>query len=69
MSAVDGTSAGLSDSLMAQEYKKPNKEWEAYRMAETWNGVPVRYDLLPIGTRRNGEALHTKMESLVCSYS
>ena len=34
-------------------------------MAETWNGVPVRYDLLPIGTRRNGEALHTKMESLV----
>lgn len=26
MSAVDGTSAGLSDSLMAQEYKKPNKE-------------------------------------------
>ncbi|PTE92337.1 N-acetylmuramoyl-L-alanine amidase [Staphylococcus epidermidis] len=29
-------------------------------MAEKWNGVPVRYDLLPIGTRRNGEALHTK---------
>lgn len=29
-------------------------------MTEYWNGVPVRYDLLPIGTRRNGEALHTK---------
>ena len=24
-------------------------------MTEYWNGVPVRYDLLPIGTRRNGE--------------
>ena len=34
-------------------------------MAEKWNGVPVRYDLLPIGTRRSGEALHTKMENLV----
>ena len=29
-------------------------------MTEYWNGVPVRYDLLPIGTRRNGERLHTK---------
>lgn len=29
-------------------------------MAETWNGVKVRYDLLPIGTRRCGERLHTK---------
>lgn len=29
-------------------------------MTEYWNGVPVRYDLLPIGTRRNGEKLHTK---------
>lgn len=33
-------------------------------MTEYWNGVPVRYDLLPIGTRRNGEKLHTKMENL-----
>ena len=34
-------------------------------MTEYWNGVPVRYDLLPIGTRRNGEKLHTKTENLV----
>lgn len=26
MSAVDGTTAGLSDSLMAKEYKKPNRD-------------------------------------------
>lgn len=26
-------------------------------MTEYWNGVPVRYDLLPIGTRRTGDKL------------
>lgn len=26
-------------------------------MAENWNGVPVRYELLPIGTRRSGQKL------------
>lgn len=26
-------------------------------MAEKWNGVPVRYDWLPIGTRRSGQKL------------
>lgn len=28
-------------------------------MAENWNGVNVRYDLLPIGTRRTGQKLNT----------
>lgn len=28
-------------------------------MAEKWNGVPVRYDLLPVGTRRSGQRLTT----------
>ncbi|MFQ3906163.1 hypothetical protein ABLV94_13465 [Staphylococcus sp. Mo2-7] len=26
---------------------------------EKWNGVPVRYDWLPIGTRRSGQPLTT----------
>lgn len=26
-------------------------------MAEKWNGVPVRYELLPVGTRRSGQKL------------
>ncbi|MFQ3905508.1 N-acetylmuramoyl-L-alanine amidase [Staphylococcus sp. Mo2-7] len=26
-------------------------------MTEKWNGVPVRYELLPIGTRRSGQKL------------
>ena len=28
-------------------------------MTEKWNGVPVRYDLLPVGTRRSGQRLTT----------
>ncbi|MEJ7506976.1 N-acetylmuramoyl-L-alanine amidase [Staphylococcus simulans] len=28
-------------------------------MSEVWNGVPVRFDLLPIGTRRSGQPLTT----------
>lgn len=28
-------------------------------MTEKWNGVPVRYELLPIGTRRSGQKLTT----------
>ncbi|WP_204181779.1 N-acetylmuramoyl-L-alanine amidase [Staphylococcus sp. GDY8P152P] len=28
-------------------------------MTEKWNGVPVRYDWLPIGTRRSGQKLST----------
>uniref|UniRef100_UPI000A5C77A0 peptidoglycan recognition protein family protein n=1 Tax=Staphylococcus equorum TaxID=246432 RepID=UPI000A5C77A0 len=28
-------------------------------MTEKWNGVPVRYDWLPIGTRRSGQKLTT----------
>lgn len=28
-------------------------------MTELWNGVPVRFDLLPIGTRRTGQPLTT----------
>lgn len=26
-------------------------------MTEKWNGVPVKYDWLPIGTRRSGQKL------------
>lgn len=29
-------------------------------MAEKWNGVPVKYDFLPIGTRRSGQPLTSK---------
>ena len=33
-------------------------------MTEYWNGVPVRYDLLPIGTRRNGNDYTLKTVNL-----
>ena len=29
-------------------------------MTEKWNGVPVKYDFLPIGTRRSGQPLTVK---------
>lgn len=29
-------------------------------MAEKWNGVPVKYDFLPIGTRRSGQPITSK---------